>query len=289
MNADCVWRFLFDDLDIVGAFVSLGPVWGKLLENRDYPAAVARLLGEMSVTCLLLGGNLKQPGRLTIQLRGNGPVSLLIIDCDENLQIRGMARCPSQVVDGSVQKLFGDGQLLLSLDMPSMREPYQSIVPLDGDSIATVFEHYLMQSVQSPARFFLAASGKAIAGLMLQKLPAADQHDTDGWARVEALAATVKQSELLALPAAELLGQLFPQETVRLFPPTTVVHNCPEDWHKVRALLRSLGPGEVYAILREHGAVVIQDDICNREYRFDAPAIDELFRDTSATPPRTLH
>jgi hypothetical protein len=74
----------------------LGPVWRKMLENRDYPAPVSRLLGEMSATTLLLGGKLKQPGRLTIQLRGNGPVSLLVIDCNEQLQIRGMARCDAQ-------------------------------------------------------------------------------------------------------------------------------------------------------------------------------------------------
>ncbi len=289
MFDDYLSRFLLDDLDIRGAVVRLGPAWRKMIENRDYPAPVGRLLGEMSATTLLLGDKLKQPGRLTIQMRGNGPVSLLVIDCDEQLQIRGMARCATQPEEHSVPALLGDGQLLLSLDMPSMREPYQSIVPLDGESIAEVFEHYLGQSEQLPARFFLAASSSAAAGLFLQKLPSADQRDADGWARVEALAATVKAAELLSLPAEELLLRLFPDETVRLFPARIVVHNCPEDWEKVRFLLRSLGPAEVYAVLREHGEVLIKDDICNREYRFDAPAIDSLFSDALQTTSPTLH
>ncbi|MBP6070590.1 MAG: Hsp33 family molecular chaperone HslO, partial [Candidatus Accumulibacter sp.] len=149
--------------------------------------------------------------------------------------------------------------------------------------------HYLRQSDQLPTRFFLAASSEAAAGLLLQKLPAADPCDPDGWARVEALAATVKASELLSLPAADLLLRLFHEEAVRLFPARTVIHNCPEDWEKVRSMLRSLGPAEVYAALREHDEVVIKDDLCNRDYRFDAQAIDEVFRDFVSGNPPTLH
>jgi molecular chaperone Hsp33 len=289
MSNDYVSRFLFEDLDIQGALVRLGPAWRAMLDQRGYPVPVARLLGEMTVTTVLLGGNLKQPGRLTIQLRGNGPISLLVIDCNEKLQIRGMARCAAQADGGSVPELLGNGQLLLSLEMPSMRQPYQSIVPLHGESIAEIFEHYLRQSEQMPARFFLAASLDGAAGLFLQKMPTAEQRDPDGWKRVEVLAATLKGPELLSLPAEELLRRVFPEETVRLFPARTVAHNCPEDWEKVRALLRSLGPAEVYAALRENGEVVIKDDICNREYRFDALAIDELFGGSPAPAPPTLH
>ncbi len=290
MNSDCLHRFLLDDLDIAGALVRLGPVWRKLLDNRGYPMPVARLLGELSASSLLVSSNLKQPGRVTIQLRGNGPISLLVIDCNEQLQIRGMAKCAQTVGEASLRELFGDGQLLFALDTPSMREPYQSIVPIDGESIAQVFEHYLGQSVQQPARLFLAVSDEAAAGLLLQKLPIAEERDADGWARAEALAATVTGPELLSLAAEELLPRLFPEETIHLFAARGVTLNCPEDWQKARALLRTLGASEVYATLHEYGEVLIRDEICNREYRFAAPAIDELFADAAtSTPPATRH
>ncbi len=287
MTDDCLHRFLFDDLDIRGDLVCLGPAWRAMIENRAYPAPVVQLLGEMSATTVLLSGQLKQPGRLTIQMRGSGPIALLVIDCNETLQIRGMAKCAEQTQPNSGLQLLGQGQLQLSLETASMHEPYQSIVPLDGENIAEVFEHYLRQSDQMPARFFLAASSVAAAGLFLQKLPTAAERDADGWARVEALAATVQDAELLSVPAEELLRRLFPEEIVRLFPARAVTHNCPENWEKVRSMLRALGPGEVYAALREQGEVVVKDDICNRDYRFDALAIDELFRDSPSPP--TLH
>lgn len=286
---DYVQPFLFDDLDIRGALVRIGPVWQQLLAGRNYPAAVAELLGEMSATTLLLGSNIKQPGRLTVQLRGNGPVSLLVIDCTERLHIRGMAHCAEQVEAGPAPELLGHGQLLLSLDMPSMREPYQSIVPLTGNSIAEIFEHYLRQSEQQPARLFLAASADGAAGLFLQKLPGADQRDLDGWSRIEALASTVSADELITLPAEALLLRLFNEEVVRVFAAQAVIHDCPEDWEKVRSMLVSLGRDEVNAVLQEHGEVLIRDDLCNREYRFDAQAIDDLFGDASAGQPPTIH
>ena len=183
---------------------------------------------------------------------------------------------------------MGQGQLLLSLDMPSMREPFQSIVPLVGDSIAQVFEHYLTHSEQLASRFFLAATPTGAAGLFLQKMPSTDQRDLDGWTRVEALVSTVKPEELLELSAEELLTRLFHEETVRVFDAQAVTNDVPEDWEKIGNMLRTLGREEVYAVLTERGEIVIRDDLGNLEYRFDQAAIDELFRHTPGTPP-TVH
>ncbi len=284
---DYVQRFLFDDLDIRGAVVRLGPVWRQLLTNRDYPATVSALLGQMSATTLLLADNLKQPGRLTIQLRGDGPIPLLVIDCNEALNIRCMAQHEAAATqrEAPLATLLGNGQLLISLDLPSMREPYQSIVPITGNSIAEVFEHHLAQSEQLASRLFLAATETGAAGIFVQKMPGADERDADGWARIEALAATVTADELLELPAEALLTRLFHEETVRLFTAREVTNRSPENRDKVATMLLSLGREEVYAALKERGEIVIRDDLANREYRFDKAQIDELFSHTPPTPP----
>lgn len=283
-----VQRFLFDDLDIRGAVVRLDTVWQQLLSGRDYPAPVSELLGQMCVTTVLLADNLKQPGRLTIQLRGDGAVTLLVIDCNEDLNLRCMAQHAETVATASPVALLGKGQLLLSLDLPTLREPYQSVVPMSGDSIGEIFEHYLLQSEQLASRFFLAATPSGAAGLVIQKMPGTDQRDADGWARIEALAATVKAEELLGLSAEELLTRLFHEEVVRVFPPDEVTNNSPEDWEKVGNMLRALGREDVYAVIKERGAIVIRDDLANHEYRFDKAAIDSLFSNVPETP-KSVH
>jgi molecular chaperone Hsp33 len=287
MQTDCVQPFLFEHLDIRGALVSLDRAWLDLTAGRDYVPAVRELLGEMSAVTCLISANLKQPGRMTFQLRGDGAVNLLVLDCDEQLRLRGMARSQVDAVMENlpVRHLLGDGQLLLTLDAPDMRQPYQSLVPLEGDSIAAIFEHYLNLSEQQPTRLLLAADAKRAVGLFVQKLPDADHKDPDGWNRVMHLLDTLTPAEHLAHGPLDLLRRLFPEEDVRVFAARPVTHHCPDDPEKIHAMLRGLGRAECDAILLDKGEIHVRDDICNRDYRFDAEAVEFLF----AAPSQRMH
>lgn len=283
-----VLRFLFEELDIRGAFVRLGTAWQGMQLDRAYPAPVTRLLGEMTATATIIGGNLKQPGKLSFQLSGHGPLKSMILDVNQDLQIRGMARHEPGIADAPLCDLIGDGKLLMTLDTPLARLPYQSYVPLQGNSIAEIFEAFLVQSEQQPAKLLLAANADAACGLFLQKLPGADEKDADGWNRLVHLAATLKTEELLALRPEALLTRVFPEEDKRMFEPRPVVYHCPRDWDKVRGMLLQLGRAEAEAILSEHGEILIHDDICNHDYRFSAADVAALF-DGETPPNPTLH
>lgn len=269
--------FLFEHLDIRGALVHLGEAWQAMQAGRHYAPPVARLLGEMSAVTALIAANLKQAGRMSFQLKGEGPVGLLVLDCDERLRLRGMARAAADVAEAPAPELLGHGRLALTLDLASQQQPWQSLVPLDGDGIAAIFEHYLERSEQLPTRLVLAADDRAAAGLFLQKLPDADRRDADGWHRVTLLADTVRPDELTGLSAVQLIARVFPEEDVRLFDPRPVSYHCPEDWPKVEGMLRALGRAECEAVLREHGEIHIHDEICGHDYRFDAARVAALF------------
>jgi molecular chaperone Hsp33 len=284
---DSVHRFLFENLDIRGALIRLGPAWRQMQAGRDYAEATRNLLGEMTAVTAMIANNLKTPGRLTLHLQGHGPVRMLVVDCDEQLRLRGLAKAPPDLAPAPVSALFGDGRLALTLDTNAAnasRQSYQSIVPLEGETIAEVFEHYLAQSEQAPARLWLAVDAHRACALFLQKLPDADKRDPDGWNRVQHLAATLKPGEL-ALPPKTLLTRIFPEEAVRLFDPLPVSYHCPRDEEKVLEMLRSLGREEVEATLAEQGEIVINDDICNQEYRFGTEVLEQLFGPAA----RTLH
>lgn len=278
-----VQRFLLEELDIRGAIVRLTDVWQAIQAGRDYAPPVARLLGETCAVATVIAGNLKQAGRLTFQISGLGPLGLLVVDCTEDLNLRAYAKAAGVLAGDGLRELVGDGRLQLTLDVAGLDQPYRSLVPLEGDSIAASFEHYLSQSEQQPAGLWLASDEHAAAALFVQKLPDADRRDADGWPRVQQLAATVRPDELLGLPAAEILRRLFAEETVRLFDARVVRHDWPADPEKIAAMLRGLGEAEVRAILAEHGEVRVHDDMANLDYRFDAAAVDALFA------PPTLH
>lgn len=282
---DHIQRFLFDDLDIRGAHVQLGECWQAILDGRDYPARAAALLGEMTAITALIGGNLKQAARITFQLRGDGKLPMIVVDCSADLNIRGYASVDGELTgDEALDKLLGNGRLLMTLDIDGAAQPFQSYVPITGDSMADVFGHYLEQSEQQPAWLMLVADGKQASGLFLQKLPGADARDADGWDRITQLAQTLKREELSSLDTETILTRLFHEETVRVFEPRAVTHDFPPDREKIATMLRSLGRDEIERILAEHGEVAVHDDLSNNSYRFSIEEARELFNQ-----PPTLH
>jgi molecular chaperone Hsp33 len=278
MQTDYVQRFLFENLDIRGRLVCLTGAWQRMLDGRDYPEDIAALLGHTTALNVLLGANQKGSGRVTLQVQGTGPVKLLVSDCTAELQIRGMAQYEKEkVVPANERKLLGDGRLSVTLEDMKSGQFYQSLVPLEGETLEQIFEHYLAQSEQTIAFLRLKADSGALCGLLLEKLPQADARDPDGWNRVTHLASTLTLEETRDAQPYDLLTRVFPEELMRVFRLYAVEYHCPYDETKVKEMLRGLGRKEVEAILAEQGEVVIRNEMCNHEYRFDARAIAELF------------
>ena len=281
MQTDYVQRFLFEQLDIRGRLVCLTGAWQRMLEGRAYPGRIVSLLGHTTALNVLLAANQKGAGRVTLQVQGTGPVRLLVSDCTAELRIRGMAQFqpdgPSLNAGLTERALLGDGRLSVTLEDMRSGQVYQSLVPLEGTSLEDIFEHYLSQSEQLESFVRLFADGDAVCGLLLEKLPGADAKDGDGWNRVKHLAATLRLAETRDAQPYDLLTRVFPEELMRVFRLYPVEYHCPYDVEKVKDMLRALGRKEVDAILSEKGEIVIRNEMCNHEYRFDALAVEEMF------------
>jgi molecular chaperone Hsp33 len=278
MQSDYLQRFLFEELEIRGRLVCLGEAWQGMIEGRAYPRPVTGLLGHNTGLAVLLAAGQKGARRLTLQVQGAGPVKLLVADCDAGLRIRGMASVErAAALPASERALLGAGRLALTLEDTATGRMYQSLVPFEGESLQQTFEHYLSQSEQLPAFLRLHADSENLCGLLLEKLPRADERDPDGWNRITQLAATLALRETRAVQPYALLTRLFPEELLRVFPLDAVAYHCPDDPEKVRQVLRGLGRDELESILAERGEVVIRNEMCNREYRFDAREVEALF------------
>ena len=281
MQTDYLQPFLFENLDIRGRLVCLSGSWGEMLEGRSYPAPVIEILGQTTALAVLLGANQKGGGRVTLQVRGNGPVSLLVADCATPLKIRGMAHHAPGAA-GTARELLGDGRFALTLDDGRSEQLYQSIVPLEGDTLSDTFSSYLARSEQVEAFLLLMADARGACGLLLEKLPKADERDPDGWNRMTQFAATLTLAETLDTPPYDLLTRLFPEELLRVYKLEAVQYHCPYDVEKVKDMLRSLGRAEVDSILAEKGEVLIKNEMCNHEYRFDSDAVAQMFAEKTA-------
>ena len=274
MQTDYVQRFLFEDLGIRGRLVCLTGAWQRMLDGRGYPERIAMLLGHTTALAVLLGAGQKGAGRVALQVQGSGPVKLLVAECSSTMKIRGMA-----MAEDRAGSLLAEGRLAVTLEDEASGQIYQSVVPLEGETISEVFESYLQRSEQIPAFLRLQADRGALCGLLLERLPGADARDADGWNRATQLAATLALDETVDAQPYDLLVKLFPEELLRVFRLYPVEYYCPDDADNVKAVLRGLGRAELEAIIAERGEVVIRNEMCNHEYRFDARAVAEIFEE----------
>ena len=168
---DVVVPFTLDKLDARGRIVRLGPSLDAILNRHNYPAPVARLLGEAVVLASLIGSSLKFEGKFILQTQTDGPVNLLVVDFNAPDGLRGYARFDADAVMQAIQRsetspaqLLGKGHLAMTIDQGGHMERYQGIVALDGGSLEDVAHTYFQQSEQIPTLVRLAVAEHSVRG-----------------------------------------------------------------------------------------------------------------------------
>ena len=280
---DRLTRFLLEQAGVRGVHVRLDDTWAQIRARAEYPDDVAGLLGEAVAASALFTGHVKVDGRLSVHLRGTGALRTLFAECTGAGTLRGIATLVEGELPGahSLGSLGADAVLAITIENPGVRgqEParYQGLVGLDADTLSAAFEGYFRQSEQLPTRLLLAASGKRVAGLMLQKLPG-DEGDLDGWERASALFETLAAPELLATPAETLLHRLFHEDGVRVLGDKPLQFACSCSRERVSAMLESLGEEEARAAAEGNaGTAEIRCEFCGETYRYNAEEIAGLF------------
>lgn len=194
-GSDAVRPFTVEGLDVRGRAVALGPMLNQILDRHDYPAPVARLLGEAIVLTALLGTALKFDGRFTLQTQSDGPVSMLVVDFSAPDAIRAYARYEAEAFgpgrigeSADPATLLGRGHLAMTIDQGKHMQRYQGMVELDGVSLEEVARRYFTRSEQIPTevrlavgRLFTRREGQApgeawtAGGILVQFLPDAPE------------------------------------------------------------------------------------------------------------------
>jgi molecular chaperone Hsp33 len=305
---DIVLPFQIAPSGLHGRVVRLGPAVDEILRQHDYPPPVATTLAEAVAIAAALAATLKYEGVFTLQIKGDGPVRMLVADVTTDGGLRGYAqyddaRVAALGAEGrggappSVPRLFGAGYLAFTVDQGPHTERYQGIVELTGGTLAECAHHYFRQSEQFQAGLKVAAGEHVAAdgrrawragALMIQRLPpsgaqgsaegrdvsrplaAAAEQAEEGWRRALTLAASATSAELVDpdLPAWRLVDRLFLVEGVKIYRPAEVAHRCRCSRERVLDVLASL-PAEDLDHLKVNGKVEVRCEFCNRLHVFD--------------------
>ncbi len=285
-QSDLSYRYLFEEYPIRGQHVSLDQSWLTVAQQSGLEGRGLTLLGEALAAVVLLVDTLKINGSVTLQIRGKGPLGLLVVEANSEKNVRGIARQEGEIEEQmNLQQIFGSECLVITIKS-DVAEPHQGIVPLQGANLSEALEYYFATSEQLPTRFWLACDEKNVSGMLIQKLPGKSV-DEDAWNRVSQLAATVSNEELQTLPVPELLHRLFHEELVRLFDPSSINFSCSCSRERTSNMLFSLGKAEVIDIIEQEGEVSVTCEFCNAHYGFDRIDIEQVFLEAEAVPAST--
>ncbi len=275
-DADTLQRFLFENNNVRGTFVHLAASYQGARDRYAYPEAVAQLLGQALAASTLLSSTIKFKGSLILQIQADGPVSLLVAQCDDQKHIRGLARWQQEVSGESLKDAFGEGHIAITINSDHQQERYQGVVSLEGSLLSDAIESYFQQSEQLDTRLWLLADHRQAVGLLLQRLPS-DTADEHFWQHIEILGQTITSEELLQLSSTEILHRLFHEEDIRLFEPEPVSFRCSCHREKIITMIRTLGYDEACAIIEAQGKIEVSCEFCNQQYRFDRVDTEALF------------
>ena len=290
---DMLLRFIFDQLPIRGSIIRMDSAFADMLEHQHLPQPVRRLLGEMAAGATLLTAGLKFEGSVLLQVQGDGPVRLAIVEVKNDLTIRATAKLNDNAVvtdEMSTKDLInaqGHGRCALMLDPKDRREGealYQGVVPLSGNSIAEALMSYMQQSEQLTTRLWLACDGVHASGMMLQKMPDFGGKDQDlvddpqAWDRIGMLAETITDEELLSLTAGDLQHRLFWQEKVRNLAADEPHFACSCSKERIEHAILNLGEVDALQAAHEQNGLEVTCNFCGKAYRFTPAQVAELFK-----------
>jgi molecular chaperone Hsp33 len=271
-----VQGFMLEGSGVRGAVVRLEETWRQVIAEHSYTPQVCTLLGEGVAATVLLASGIKAKPSVSLQLQGEGPLKLLVIQCADGSRVRGMAHCSR---DPQAIPLLGTGRLVVNVDTGRPNGFFQGIVPLTSSKLDECLEAYFERSEQLATRLILKSSERRVAGLLLQILPGHDEERAvEAFEQAAACAATVSAGELTDLSAEELLPRLFGSREIRLFKAHPVTHDCRCTPERLAGVVRMLGEDEIKGLLAEQGHVELTCEFCNRKFRYDEQATQAILR-----------
>jgi molecular chaperone Hsp33 len=261
--------------------------------------------------------NIKFDGALVLQIFGDGPVKLAVVEVQPDLALRATATVVGEVDAATtlsqMVNVGNEGRCAITLD-PDKQIPRPAALPGGGalfddrrhkiEKVSAVLEHYMLQSEQLDTTLVLAANDQVAAGLLIQRLPMQGTDNLSGsmvskenedqiglnehYNRIAILASSLKREELLTLDVDTILRRLFWEESITRFEPLegdkAPRFACSCSRERVGRMLVSLGREEAESILSERADIEVACEFCGVQYRFDAIDAAQLF-----TAPLVLH
>ena len=286
-DQDAVRRYLCDLVpDARLMTVHLGKTKNEMLDHQTMPMAVKTLCEELVAAACLLSHMLKFDGQMILQIKGSGPITMMVAECSSEGHIRSTAQWAEVGNASTFEDLVGTGYLAVTVD-PRQGEQYQGIVPLESGSISGCLNRYFENSEQLDTKLWLATNQSTVGGLLIQRIPDEGGQSLQGysnWKTLSTLADTITDHELALDAGPLLIYKLFHELDPRGFDPWTIEFGCSCSRERSARALRALGETELKQLFTEQPSFTLDCHFCGQVYQYDQADLEWLLSDQ---PPRS--
>lgn len=278
-NADSIQKFLLENSNVRGVLVHMEQSFQTMLQQHHYPKPVREHLAHVLLASALLSARIKLKGRMTIQFRSEGAIQLLVAQINNEGHMRGLAQWDVEADSHELSTGLINGQLVITIFQEGYQQPLQSIVSIEGNTVAQALAYYFLQSEQLPTSFYFASDEQQAVGMLLQRMPEMPGKDAqEQWQSLMEQMYSFDTNTLLYSDNVPLLQMEFPSETIRIYEPKSIEFRCTCSVEKMAQAIYLMGEAEANLILKDKREIAVVCEYCNHQYGFDKEAVAQIFK-----------
>jgi molecular chaperone Hsp33 len=258
----------------------------ELRRRHDTTPTATAALGRTVAAGVMMGAMMKGEEKLTLQVKGDGPLGQIVVDANARGEVRGYVDHPetdlplNEIGKLDVSGAVGNSGFIYVIKDLGLREPYRGSTPIVSGELGEDFTYYFAKSEQTPSAVALGVlidtdrTVKASGGFILQLLPGLSEDEI-----------AVMEEKLGKLPPITTMldnGLTLEQilesiaDDVRILDRMDVTYRCRCSRDRVEQTLMSLGRQELQAILEDDKQAEVVCHFCNEPYLFTEQDIREV-------------
>lgn len=261
----------------------------KARKIHDLSPVVTATLGRVLTITALIGSEMKnKTDKLTIQIKGNGPIGKMVAVSDNYPHVKACLTNP--IVDIPLNE-FGkldvgaavgtQGFINVIKDI-GLKEPYIGISPLTSGEIAEDFANYFQTSEQKQTAVALGVlidkdGVKSSGGYIISPMPDATEEEISKIEQSIFKAGAISKMLDNKLSLKEIAQKITGDENVQIIDETIEpVYECECSKEKFADSLVTLGKQQLTELIEEDGKAEIECQFCNKRYSFNKQELQEI-------------
>lgn len=272
---DIIKSFMLEEGLFKGSFIAADQTVSDIWNKHDYPDVLRPIFTEAVLVALALSNGIKYQGVFSLQIKGEGPISLLYVDVTTDKKVRGYLSFDEKVDfkdKKTLADLFGKGQLIFSVAGLG-QEPYQGVVALAHKTLVEAVKDYFRLSEQIDTELILRLHKDQGRCLLIQRMPdksgLSSEDVSDLWETVTVLLNSVQNKELFSdLSPDEILFRLFHANKLQVYEPVRPIFECRCYRGKMENFLKKMYPAERQGLYNEAGKIEVSCQFCGEKYLF---------------------